>query len=206
LVGILAIGLIPGELELACFGFLFSKIKANASVKVVIVTGDRWKRDTIEHATRSSGIIGADIDFIHNFDFSAVTQENVESLRTIVDSTNPLLVMIPNINARNEAERITSRSALLAARSIPNIMMYDASQKDSTQFVPNINFGLDNEIVEIKKKCFSLYKEPIDTSIRRSSKNKTIPSIQSRRSRVIGRNSEAFQGHRILLNDEIWLC
>jgi hypothetical protein len=205
LASILVVGLIPGELELACFGFLFRKIKTNeARVKIVIAAGDKWTKNNIEHAKRSSGIIGADIDIIHNFDFSAVTQENVEALRTIVDSTNLSLVMIPNINARNEAERITSRSALLAARSIPNIMMYNASQKDGNQSVPNINFGLDDEIVEIKKKCFSLYKEPTNTSIRRSSK-KTIPNLQSRRSRVIGRNSEVFQSHRILLNDEIWL-
>lgn len=84
----------------------------------------------------------AELSYVLDFDYSAVTQRNGDLLTERITKIKPDLVIIPYWKAADDAARILSRSALIACRGIGSILMYNGNRKSdaSDQFAPNVTF------------------------------------------------------------------
>ncbi len=136
---IIALSCIPLDLEISCFGTLSKYIKNGHEVHLIISQSDNlWSKEALNAIKESSKIIGvSQIYFVKEFNHSSVTQDNVNKLRSHIETLNPTIAIFPSIRTQDERRKIFAKSSLLACRGIGNIIMYD-SQKN-TNFHHNLN-------------------------------------------------------------------
>lgn len=121
---------------------------------------------------------------IENFDYSDVTQHNVNLLAAFVKSASVFLILAPYFGAVNKKQRILGQSSILAYRETPNILMYEMDQ--NRQFKPSVVFHEDGKSFGKVDKTDKLRGRTIGTSV----------------SRLTSNAQESFQSHRIIILDE----
>lgn len=78
---------------------------------------------------------------VKNFDYSDVTQHNVNLLTAFVNSASVFLILSPYFGALNKKLRVLGQSSILAYREIPNVLMYELER--NMQFKPSVSFHED---------------------------------------------------------------
>jgi LmbE family N-acetylglucosaminyl deacetylase len=78
------------------------------------------------------------IHFVHDFDYSAITQANADRINACIKIINPLIVIIPHWKSSSSDHMILARTSLVACRGIGSILMYEIN--DNANFVPTILF------------------------------------------------------------------
>lgn len=104
----------------------------NCKVHVLIVEADNAKR-RIQITFLHSNIF--QIYAIKNFDYSKVTQANVNALRSVIDELKPSLAIIPSFKISRGKLGVLAKSALLACRPIGSIIMYGPT---GSRFKPSV--------------------------------------------------------------------
>jgi LmbE family N-acetylglucosaminyl deacetylase len=188
---IVAIGSMPSDFEIECIGTLTKYAKEGHKVNLVIAgnTVHRTEKKAVAARELCERIGASRVYFTEKFDYSVVTQDNVNALRLITDKINPSLAIIPFYNTSNKKRKVLSESSLLACRSIGNVLMYEINKNKF--FFPNIYFKIGNKI--LLKASLRSVKNNIDLKKKRS-----LHGFYGHRAKI-NQPIEAFQGHRILL-------
>jgi hypothetical protein len=76
--------------------------------------------------------------FVHDFDYSAITQANADKINVCIKIIDPLVVIMPHWKSSNPEHMILARTSLVACRGIGSILMYEISS--NTNFTPTILF------------------------------------------------------------------
>ena len=190
----------PSDLEISCLGTILKFVKTKNMVYLLIVPRkSKWSTKTIMQFNESWKKVGiSEIFFNYKFNHSVVTQENVNILRSYVESINPELVLFPSSLSKDRHKAVLGRSSILACRGIHNMLMYDSNY--DSNFSPSIYSMINN--TKIKESSISNKKKIHD--------GKTVRKILELRkiySRNIGLKIpvEAFNSTRILLlNNDIF--
>lgn len=193
---IIALGCNPLDLEISCFGTLSKYIKEGHEVHLIISSDELWSKKALNAIKASSRIIGvSQIYFVKGFNHSSVTQDNVNKLRTHIDTLNPTIAIFPSIRTRDERRKVFAKSSLLACRGIGNIMMYDPQK--NTNFHPSV-YSILNGALEEKNLCLDKYDK--DFSKNNTSKKKMKILLTDFGLRAgLETPAEAFETTRILL-------
>jgi hypothetical protein len=194
---IIALSCIPLDLEISCFGTLSKYIKGGHEVYLIISQSDQiWSKEALNAIKASSRIIGvSQIYFVKELNLSSVTQDNVNKLRSHIETLNPTVAIFPSIRTRDERRKIFAKSSLLACRGIGNIIMYDPQK--NTNFHPSI-YSIMNSELEVKDSCLDKYNK--DFNKNKTSKKKMRILLRSYGLRAgIKTPVEAFETNRILL-------
>lgn len=189
---IIAIGSSPLDFEIGCLGTLSKYSKSGHAVNLIIVGNTiNWTEKKMVAARESCERIGkSEVHFTEKFDHSAVTQDNVNVLRLIIDKIDPFVVILPFYKTSNKKRKILSESSLLACRSIRNVLMYEINKNKN--FLPNVYFKIDDKIP--LKASFASVKNNIDLK----KKRRLLHGFYGHDA-DISEPIEAFQSHRILL-------
>lgn len=194
---VVAIGNDSFDLQIGCFGTLAKYVKNGNEAHLIIVGNkQRWTKKAVKEIKESSKVIGAsETYFAKRFDYSRVTQDNVNALRLIIESINPDVVIMPSPSSINTKQKILGRSSLLACKKIKNILMYETEK--SKNFLPVIYSTITNE-VHLKLSSLSVY------SLKNSIKNDVLKKIKLLHRYYADKAGiktvvEAFETHRILL-------
>jgi hypothetical protein len=86
------------------------------------------------------------------FDFQTPSQQNVNRLRSLIDPLRPDIVFLPFLGSRSLHQRILAKSALIAGRPIPNLLMYNPDA--SRSFNPHVVSVLSERDFLAKQSCF----------------------------------------------------
>jgi hypothetical protein len=186
---IIAIGKNPGDLETGCIGTL-SRFQREGNEVYLVAAGKKsaWTKKMVKAFQELAHRIGtAQISYTERFDFAAVSQDNVNSLRAIVEPIKPSIAFFPFKRTPDSKNRVLSESSLLTCRDVENVLMYETSKNKN--FTPNI--------------FFDIYSGKHDNpKNKRSKKNTTIHRFYAQKAKVKDRDVETFASHRmILLND-----
>jgi hypothetical protein len=190
---IVAIGRNPSDFEIGCIGML-SKYSMDGTVSL-IMTGKSVRTEKNMALARKKfmkfGI--TQVYFTDKFDESSVTQENVNSLRSIIGKINPSIVIMPFPETPIKQMSVVGHSSLLASREIKNTFMYEISK--NKKFLSNIFFSIETD----SSKGSSLPMSSIGNStIKERKKSLTkFYSHEIKRARIV----ESFKSHRLLLLD-----
>ncbi|HET6457650.1 MAG TPA: hypothetical protein VFG24_02080 [Nitrosopumilaceae archaeon] len=187
---ILAIGTDPLDLQTNCAGMFEKFINSGHSVTLIIADNKKQPRlsNTIKELYKNSGI--SKVHFVTNFDFSKVTQNNVNLINSIIDKINPSIAVIPSIKSCDKKKIVLAKSSILACRKIKNILIYKTGKKETFSpdvfFIPSTN-SLQNKILSshqkknISKKNFGKTSNPAHVLYRFNSTDKGIESFESHR-------------------------
>jgi hypothetical protein len=159
---IVAIGSIPLDLELACFGTLSKCIKDGHDVHIIIakdkaIGWTQMKMDALRKVSQKIGV--SQVYFTDKFDYSAVIQDNVTMLDSVLKEIDPSLVIMPFWKATNRKRKILAKTSLIACRGIGRILMYALERNSS--FLPTVFFVISSEDVSIKRSCLADYGKSI---------------------------------------------
>jgi hypothetical protein len=208
-MNILAIGSMPSDLELTCFGIL-SKCNRDGHESYVIIPEDiyewpeRWRKTLIDSCKK---INISQVHFTERFDYSGVTQDNVDVLSSFIKTIKPSLVFMPFWKSHNEKRKILARTSLIACRGIGNILMYELEENKS--FVPTVCFKTSEHDSQLKASCFDAY----DTILVEQKFSQKAASLPIKKSELSTQSShiysilepsaaiEMFESHRMLLVD-----
>jgi hypothetical protein len=198
-LNILAIGCIPADLELGCFGILSRYIRDGHNGYLVIAKDKMgWTQTNIEVLRESSRKIGiSQVYFTDKFDYSAVTQNNLNLLRSFIEIISSVsLVIIPFWKSVNEKRKILGKSSLTAFRSIENILMYESDK--NCIFIPSVFFIMSKVDISIKISCLAAYRTEHNNS---KNLHRKIKSLHGAYARKMGINVpiEAFESYKLLL-------
>ena len=186
---ILAIGTDPRDLQTNCIGTLEKFINSGHSVTLIIAYNKKQPRlsNTIKESYKNSGI--SKVHFVTNFDFSKVTQNNVNLINSIIDKINPSIAVIPSIKSCDKKKIVLAKSSILACRKIKNILIYKTGKKEtfspdvffitSTNFSPNKILSIHQK--NISKKNFEKTSNPAHMLYHFNSTDKNIESFESHR-------------------------
>ena len=154
---IVAIGSMPSDLELACFGTLSKCIKDGHEVHIIIAKDKLdWTQMKMETLGRVSEKIGvSQVYFTDRFDYNSVTQDNADVLRSFIKTIDPSLVIMPFWKAYNRKRKILAKTSLIACRGFGNILMYELEK--NTNFRPTIYFVISGVEISIKTSCYAEY-------------------------------------------------
>jgi hypothetical protein len=194
---IIALSCIPLDLEISCFGTLSKYIKDGHEVSLIISQSEQiWTKEALNAIKASSRIIGiSQIYFVKELNLSSVTQDNVNKLRSHIESLNPTVAIFPSIRTQDERRKTFAKSSLLACRGIGNIIMYDPQKNPN--FHPSI-YSIMNGELEVKDLCLEKYNR--DFRKNKTSKKKMRMLLRSYGLRAgIKTPAEAFETNRILL-------
>src|SRR5918912_110977 len=167
---IVAIGSMPLDLELTCFGTLSISVKNGHDVYLIVARDEAWTDTYIKAIIESSKIISiSKVYFTDRFDYSAITQDNASIINSFIKTINPSLVIMPFWKGSNYKRKILAKTSLIACRGIGNILMYELDKNPS--FLPNIQFVISaNEIYE-KLMCLNIYGTLDKQEINRNANN-----------------------------------
>ena len=145
---IIAIGCSPNELILLCGGTLIKNAKKDDSDIIIILANnlDLKKKSKIQELI---GKIKIKTHIVDDFDLCTITQNNVNLIQSIIKKYNPDTIIIPYNKSKKKENRILGASSILAGRQIPNILMYEMSEK--SDFSPTV-FQDIKDVNEIKNK------------------------------------------------------
>src|SRR5437879_5061300 len=108
---IVVIGSTPIDFEIGCLNTLRRLAHLNHNVNFIIVRNKTRKEKEMKTSDLSK-IRGANIFVIKNFDYSKVTQENVNLLNSIVKMINPSIAFIPFIKSSDNMKKILAKSSV----------------------------------------------------------------------------------------------
>jgi hypothetical protein len=197
---IVAIGGMPVDLEIGCLGTLSKFQKQGHQVSLVAVgKKSMWTKKMVNSFKELSTKIGtSQVYFTDRFDYSSVTQDNVNVLRSIIEPIHPSVAIFPFNMGSDRKSKIISESSLLACRSIENVLMYEIHKNKI--FLPNVYFVLDDKTSEDTSSFRRIYAK----DAKKKSSNNKLRSIHRFYAKIarINRPVEAFVSHRaILLNN-----
>lgn len=130
---------------------------------------------------------------VSDFDYSAITQKNADTLSTFRNKIEPDLVIIPFWKSADPRRRILARTALVACRGTGSVLMY-GDEGAGSSFKPDVWF---NESPNAE----------LPSSTKELSSAQDLPELAPSGHQMT-RNSDAFESHRLLLleHEEIdWL-
>jgi hypothetical protein len=154
------------------------------AVSIITCASKKEKRTTgIEKRLMVAAAI-QNVYHVENFDYSDVTQHNVNLLTAFVKSVSVFLILSPYFDAVDKKLRILGQSSILAYRDIPNILMYEVER--NRQFKPSVVFHEDGKSFGQVDKTDKLRGRAIGTYA----------------SRLTSNAQESFQSHRIIILDE----
>ena len=186
----------PFDLEISCFGTLKKYIDNRHEVHLIIAKNrDNWTKTMISGIKESAKIVGiSQVHLTKRFDYSAVTQDNVNVLRTIIEPINPTISIIPSLIAVNKMRMILAKSALLACREVRNILMYEIDKNES--FLPSV-YSIISDEFQVKISCLSAYPDYNKFKNKLQNKMKLINGC----CKEIKSHVEEFESHRLVLLD-----
>ena len=189
---IVAIGNSPLDFEISCLGTLSKYAKGGHAVNLIIVGNivDWTEKKMVAVRNSCERIVTSKVHFTGKFDYSTVTQDNVNVLRLIIDKINPSVAILPFYKTSNKKRKVLSESSLLACRSIRNVLMYETNKNKN--FLPNVYFKIDDKIT--LKAGLTYLKNNIDLK----KKRKLLHGFYGYTA-GISQPIEAFQSHRVLL-------
>ncbi len=158
---IVAMGSVPFDLELACFGTLSRCIRDGHEVHIIIAKSDEdktyWSEIQMEALRKVSQKIGVSrVYFTNRFNFSNVTQDNANVLASFLRPINPLLVIIPFWKTSNQRRKILANTSLVACRGIGSILMYELDR--NTSFLPTVYFTASANEISTKTSCLAEHR------------------------------------------------
>jgi len=195
-----AIGCVPLDLEISCFGSLSRFNRNDFGVYIIVISGKGWREVQKQAIINSSSKVGASVSFVDEFDYSAVTQENVRILRNTLEEKNTSIVFIPFTKATSNYRQIVGASGLLAARSIQNVLMYEPDIANR-QFVPDVYIPVGDAMTIIES-CLSGGAYTKSTERRKKDLRSRHRFYSKKINTVLP--VEAFQSHRIVLNSDVF--
>jgi len=189
---IIAIGTVSQDLQTSCVGTFEKFINSGHAVTLIIADNKKQPKlnNTIKNLYKNSGI--SKIHFVTSFDFSKVTQNNVNLINSIIDKINPSLVVIPNMKSSDKRKSVLAKSSILACRKIKNILMYKTGKKDT--FSPNVSFTTSTNFLQ--NKILSGYKKKSISNKNEKTSN-SVSVISS--STSMAKHMESFESHRMVL-------
>ena len=191
---IVVIGSTPKDFEIGCLNTLRRLTNLNHTVNFIIVRNKTRKEKEME--TSDLCFRGTNIFVIKNFDYSKVTQENVNLINSIVETINPSVAFIPFIKSSDNMKKILSKSSLLACRKIQSILMYEIIKNKN--FSPTV-FSIINK--SIKQNVTSKAKK----SSKNTSRNVNVLYKMYANKMGIPQLAEVFESHRmVLLQNDIF--
>jgi hypothetical protein len=201
---IVAIGGMPVDLEIGCLGTLSKFQKQGHQVSLVAVgKKNMWTKKMVNTFKELSTKIGtSQVYFTDRFDYSSVTQDNVNVLRSIIEPIHPSVAIFPFNMGNDRTSKIISETSLLACRSIENVLMYEIHKNKF--FLPNVYFVLDD-----KTSKDTSFRRIYGKDAKKKSLNNKLRSIHKFYAKIakINRPVEAFVSHRaILLNNSRFGC
>jgi hypothetical protein len=200
-MNIVAIGGTSSDLEIGCLGTLSKFQKQGHQVSIIAVGKKKmWTKRAINAFKEIAKKIGtSQVYFTERFDYSGITQDNVNVIRSIIEPLHPSVSIIPFNEGSDKKTKVISESSLLASRNIANVLMYEIHRNKN--FFPNVYFVLDNKTYNE-----SSYGKLSDKDVKKKSLNNESKSIHRFYPTIgkIGKPVEAFASHRtVLLNGNI---
>ena len=148
---IVAIGCFPDELILSCGGMLIKNAeKDDAEIKIILIENPNLSKKKIK-IQEFIEKIRIKTHVVEGFDFSAITQNNVNLIQNIIRKYKPDTIIIPYNKSKKKENRILGSSSILAGREINNILMYEVGEK--TDFSPTVFLDIKN-VNKIKNNWF----------------------------------------------------
>lgn len=184
----------------SCSGTL-SKYARNGDETFLLITRDaqhdktRQEKSTMESVRRAANCIDiSKVFFIERFNHNTVSQNNVNLLRSFIESISPTLVLIPYRKSINSRQSVLGSSAFLACRWITNILLYEIDRNPN--FVPTILSSLSDD--EYAAKLKSINEFGSNGGNRFPDKSKKTKSLHNMKAGNI-RYHEIFESHRLVL-------
>ena len=210
---VIAIGALSNllDLQVGCFGTLSKLIKQGSKVFLIIAhetsqkssKKNRKREGLIQRSAETIGISG--LYFTVRFDYSRISQDNVDVLRSFIESSHASLAIIPFIRTNDPKQQVLAESSLLACRSITNILMY-SSTKANTEFIPNLFSRIPKDCLSLKDLCISTFvdyysKYPTESMIEKKlERNESSPGSDAHHNlKINSKYFEAFAIHRLVL-------
>jgi hypothetical protein len=159
---IVAIGSLPYDLELACFGTLSRCIKAGHDVYLIIAKNKtKWTQTKMDKLAKASQQIGvSQVCFTERFELSAVTQDNAVVLASFLKTISPAVVIMPFWKSHNQMRRILANNSLIACRGVGSILMYEVEKNRA--FRPSVYFAISTNDFELKRSLLLEYSGSIN--------------------------------------------
>jgi len=105
----------PLDLEIGCFGTLCKYVKYGHEVYLMVVGKINWTEKNLKTLKKSSKEIGVtEVHHVERYDYSAITQENVNVLRSFIEAIRPSLAILPFIKTAHSRQKNLAKSSLLA--------------------------------------------------------------------------------------------
>lgn len=121
------------QLKSACSIALSRLASDGHEVHAIIVSNDTAAPKEI---SGDGSIDVSRIHFVHDFDYSAITQANANKLNAFIKTINPAVVIMPHWKSTSPDRMILARTSLVACRGIGNILMYETN--DNANFMPTV--------------------------------------------------------------------
>ncbi|MDE1828711.1 MAG: hypothetical protein KGI25_00150 [Thaumarchaeota archaeon] len=190
-MNVLAMGTRLSDIQIGCLKTLIKYSWEGNEISLVISGNPKGRK---EKDSMSYSELKIDhVYFTERFDESTVTQENVNTLGSIIKKTKPSLVILPFDKTKNKKRAVLAHSALLACRGIKNILMYETTKNEN--FSPNVFFTFEKESLNGLTEDRKLQINSTVKEIRKS-----IQKFHSSNIRI-EKNTEAFESKRVLLLD-----
>ena len=194
---IVAVGSTLYDLEIGCLGTLSQYAKSGHEVNLIISGSmSNLKEDKVNIGKEFYHDLGMmNIFFTKGFDYSAVTQDNVNKLRSIMGPINPSVAILPFGKTLNMKRKILAESSLLASRGVENILLYEIEKNKN--FSPDVYFRTRN-MISLKNTLVKAHGKS-STTAKRIEKN--FKKLRQLYSHYLNTNEyiEAFESHKILL-------
>lgn len=202
---VVAVSCVPAELETCCYGTLSRYIRKGHDVHLIIAINPAWTDELREITRKNSRSLGAKgVVELDDFDFGEVTQENVQSLREIMERLNPEIVIIPNTNTQMQMSPILAKSALLASRRVGNVIMYDsnAAIRSENDLDSKLVFRISSN--KLKENCLKEYFRFATETRNQGRQNRQESTFDIHNFKSIASAPvETFVSQRILLDDNL---
>jgi len=151
---IVAIGSTLLDIEIGCSNTLQKFVKLGHSVSLVIPRDKHWKENQkIEQDDIGTKLKISNIYRVENFDYSKITQLNVNLIKSLIGRIKPSVAIIPFINNSDKMKKILAKSAILACRNVETILMYENSK--NSNFLPNVYLVTNNKRPHYLQKIYA---------------------------------------------------
>src|SRR5215467_11220380 len=186
---VVVIGKSSEDLDTGCSGTLSRLQKEGHQVYVIAaLKKNSWNKKTIQGFQNLANKIGTNnISYTDDFDFSAVSQYNINSLRKLIEPIKATIVFFPSKVSPDSKLRVLAESALITCRDVENVLMYETSKNKN--FTPNIFFDVESNgnFRNKDKKALAIHR------------------FYAQKAKIRRGNKEAFSSHRtILLTDYLF--
>jgi LmbE family N-acetylglucosaminyl deacetylase len=191
-------------LLLGCFGTL-SKYSRKGSKTHLLITLDphyekmdheKSRMGSIQRAAKCTNV--SEISFVEGFNYDSVSQNNVNLLRSFIESINPSLVFIPFRRATNSRHGVLGSSAFLACRWVTNILLYEVGKNPN--FIPTVFSNLSDHDHAAKLKSIQEFND--NNAHWHLNKSDDAQQVLYDIANIVEFNAkylEAFESHRLVL-------